>query len=342
MVVVVDDEDRENEGDLTVAAEKVTAQIINFMAAEGRGLVCLALTGDHCDKPGLPMMCRVNTSNFGTAFCESIDSRYGTTTGISAHDRSRTILQAVDPSCRPSDLCRPGHVFPLRARDGGVLERRGQTEAAVDLARLAGLTPAGVICEVMNRDGTMARVPDLERFCRKYDLLMTSVAKLVRYRLQRESSVKRSTERVIDTEFGGFRTTLYTSTVDSARHLAVIRGDLHTDNLIPVHVHSRCSYGEALASVECDCGRTMRDALRSMAEANCGILLYLYESGRPSDGDPAGPDECSRFSAPMHVGRHILADLGVRRIRVTSPGRQASELLDTLGIEIIEHVSAAT
>src|SRR5688572_26080490 len=209
ILVVVDDEDRENEGDLTIAAEKVTPEIINFMATHGRGLICLALTPERCDQLRLPLMSPTNTSNFGTAFCESIDARAGVTTGISASDRTRTILTVIDPHCRPADLARPGHVFPLRAREGGVLVRAGQTEAAVDLSRMAGLAPAGVICEIMNDDGTMARVPELVDFCARHGLKMVSVAEVIRYRMKHEKFVRRAAEGTIDTEFGEFRTVAY-------------------------------------------------------------------------------------------------------------------------------------
>src|ERR1035438_7662192 len=226
IVVVVDDEDRENEGDLTIAAEKVTPVIINFMAVRGRGLICLALTPERCDYLRLPLMSPTNTSMFGTAFCESIDARDGVTTGISAADRTCTILQVVDPACRAADLARPGHMFPLRAREGGVLVRAGQTEASVDLARLAGLTPAGVICEIMNDDGTMARVPQLVEFCRRHSLKMISVADLIRYRLQHERYIRRVGEGCIDTELGSFRTYAYTSDISPEMHMALIRGEV--------------------------------------------------------------------------------------------------------------------
>src|SRR5581483_9989435 len=218
IVVVVDDEDRENEGDLTIAAEKVTPAIINFMATHGRGLICLALTAERCDYLRLPLMSPLNTSNFGTAFCESIDARHGVTTGISASDRTRTILTAIDPETRPSDLARPGHIFPLRGREGGVLVRAGQTEASIDLARLAGLNPSGVICEIMNEDGTMARVPQLEDFCGRHGLKMTSVAELIRYRLQNERYIRRVAEGCIQTEFGPFRTVAYRSDINPELH----------------------------------------------------------------------------------------------------------------------------
>src|ERR1700752_4284689 len=239
MVVVVDDEDRENEGDLTIAAEKVTPEIINFMATHGRGLICLTLTADRCDYLRLPLMSPTNTSNSGTAFCESIDARDGVTTGISAADRTRTILQAIDPACRPADLARPGHMFPLRAREGGVLVRAGQTEASVDLARLAGLTPAGVICEIMNDDGTMARVPELREFCGAHGLKLLTVAELIRYRMKNERYVRRVAETALPTRYGDFRMIVYASDVDREQHIALVRGNLAGAPPL-VRVHSHC------------------------------------------------------------------------------------------------------
>src|SRR5438034_6617700 len=242
IVVVVDDEDRENEGDLTTAADKVTPEIVNFMATQGRGLVCLALTAERCDYLRLPLMSPTNTSNFGTAFCESIDARDGVTTGISAADRTRTILQAIDPNCRPSDLARPGHMFPLRAREGGVLVRAGQTEASVDLARLAGMTPAGVICEIMNDDGTMARVPQLVEFCTRHHLKMISVAEIIRYRLKHEKFIRRAATGAIQTEFGEFCTVAYTSDLNPEFHLALVRGEVAGKEGVMVRMHSRCLF----------------------------------------------------------------------------------------------------
>src|ERR1044071_4558842 len=238
MLVVVDDEDRENEGDLTIAASKVTPEIINFMAPHGRGLICLAMTPERCDYLRLPLMSPTNTSNFGTAFCESIDARVGVTTGISAADRTRTILTAIDPECRPADLARPGHVFPLRAREGGVLVRAGQTEAAVDLSRMAGLAPAGVICEIMNPDGTMARVPQLLEFCERHGLNMVSVAELIRYRMKHERFVRRAAEGVLETGFGEFRTVAYATDLDSEYHLALVRGEVAGRENVLVRMHS--------------------------------------------------------------------------------------------------------
>src|SRR5690348_6353689 len=291
ILVVVDDEDRENEGDLTIAAEKVTPEIINFMALHGRGLVCLALTPERCDYLRLPLMSPTNTSMFGTAFTESIDAATGVTTGISAGDRTRTILQAIDPDCRPSDLARPGHMFPLRAREGGVLVRAGQTEASVDLARLAGLNPSGVICEIMNPDGTMARVPQLEEFCAYHGLKMISVAELIRYRLKHEKFVRRIAEGCIETEYGAFRTVAFSSDLNPEHHLALVCGDVAGQENVLVRMHARCVYGDVFGSSACECGRLVRESLRRIAEEGQGVLVYLHESGpgfrveRDSEGD---------------------------------------------------------
>src|SRR5882724_5608601 len=264
ILVVVDDEDRENEGDLTIAAEKVTPQIVNFMATHGRGLICLAMTGEQCDLLRLPLISPQNTSNFGTAFCESVDARVGVTTGISAADRTRTILTCIDPATRPSDLARPGHVFPLRAREGGVLVRAGQTEASVDLARMAGLTPAGVICEIMNEDGSMARVPELREFCARHGLKMISVAELIRYRLRHERYIHRLGEAALSTRYGDFRMIAFASDVDSEYHLALVRGEVAGQERVLVRMHSRCLYGDVFGATSCDCGRLVRHALRTI------------------------------------------------------------------------------
>src|SRR6266849_9672243 len=279
ILVVVDDEDRENEGDLTIAAEKVTPQIINFMATHGRGLICVAMTGEQCDALRLPLISPQNTSNFGTAFCESVDARVGVTTGISAADRTCTILTCIDPDAKASDLARPGHVFPLRAKEGGVLVRAGQTEASVDLARMAGLTAAGVICEIMNEDGTMARVPQLVEFCAKHGLKMVSVAELIRYRLKHERYIHRRAEGCVETEFGEFRTVAYSSDINPEMHLALIRGDVsHRENVL-VRMHSHCVYGDIFGSRYCDCQKLVRESLRKIAEEGLGVLVYLHQTG---------------------------------------------------------------
>ena len=278
IVVIVDDEDRENEGDLTVAAELITPEIINFMATHGRGLICLALSSERCDALGLPLMTSTNTSRFGTAFCESIEAREGVTTGISARDRALTIRLAMEPKTRPSDLARPGHVFPLRAREGGVLVRAGQTEAAVDLARLAGLNPGGVICEVMNADGTMARVPELEQFCAQHSIRMISVAELIRYRLQNERFVQREAEGQLSTAYGDFRAIYYSSAINQERHLALIRGDVSGAAETLVRMHAHCSLGDIFGSIECECQSTLRAAMRRIGRDG-GVLVYLHLTG---------------------------------------------------------------
>jgi 3,4-dihydroxy 2-butanone 4-phosphate synthase/GTP cyclohydrolase II len=356
ILVVVDDEDRENEGDLTIAAEKTTPEIINFMATQGRGLVCLTLTPERCDYLRLPLMSPTNTSNFGTAFCESIDARDGVTTGISAADRTRTILQAVDPNCRPSDLARPGHMFPLRAREGGVLVRAGQTEASVDLARLAGLTPAGVICEIMNDDGTMARVPQLVEFCARHGMQMISVAALIRYRLKHEKYVRRAASGSIQTEFGEFCTVAYTSDLNPEYHLALVRGEVTGKEGVLVRMHSRCAYGDVFGATSCDCARLVRNSLKAISEEGQGVLVYLHETGpgfriEPSAGD--GPRLVSHGRDFMHykgeaaqrqlqhehgIGAQILSDLGLHTIRLLTNHPRKIVALEGFGIEIVEQI----
>jgi 3,4-dihydroxy 2-butanone 4-phosphate synthase / GTP cyclohydrolase II len=356
MVILVDDEDRENEGDLTVAAEKITPEIINFMATHGRGLICLTLTPERCDYLRLPLMSATNTSNFGTAFCESIDARDGVTTGISAADRTRTILQAIDPDCRPADLARPGHIFPLRAREGGVLVRAGQTEASVDLARLAGLTPAGVICEIMNEDGTMSRVPQLIEYCRRHGLKMVSVAELIRYRMKHEKFVRRAAEGCVETEFGEFRTVAYTSDISPEFHLALVRGDVAGQEGVLVRMHSRCLYGDVFGAKGCECGRLVRDSLRIIAAEGRGVLVYLHETGpgfrieRDQLGDARMVSHEKEF---MHykgeagqrqlqhehgIGAQILSDLGLHTIRLLTNHPRRIVALEGFGIEIVDQM----
>jgi 3,4-dihydroxy 2-butanone 4-phosphate synthase/GTP cyclohydrolase II len=356
IIVVVDDEDRENEGDLTIAAEKVTPEIINFMATHGRGLICLALTAERCDYLRLPLISPQNTSNFGTAFCESIDALRGVTTGISAADRTRTILTAIDPSARPADLARPGHVFPLRAREGGVLVRAGQTEASVDLSRLAGLAPAGVICEVMNPDGTMARVPQLEEFCAHHGLKMISVAELIRYRMKHERHIHRRAEGCIETEFGEFRTVAYASEINPEMHLALIRGEPAGAENVLVRMHSHCVYGDVFGSRFCDCQTLVRESLRKIAEAGVGVLVYLHQTGpgfrmeKDEQGvnrmvshgrdfmhykDPAGQRQ---FQHESGIGAQILSDLGLHTIRLLTNHPRKIVALEGFGIEIVDQV----
>ncbi|MDE3168333.1 MAG: 3,4-dihydroxy-2-butanone-4-phosphate synthase [Acidobacteriota bacterium] len=356
ILVVVDDEDRENEGDLTIAAEKVTPEIINFMAVHGRGLVCLTLTAERCDYLRLPLMSPANTSTFGTAFCESIDAREGVTTGISAADRTRTILQAIDPGCKPSDLARPGHMFPLRAREGGVLVRAGQTEASVDLARIAGLTPAGVICEIMNEDGTMARVPQLLDYCRRHSLKMISVAEMIRYRLKHERFIRRLAEGTVQTEFGEFRAIAYTSDLNPETHVALVRGEIAGRERVLVRMHSRCMFGDVFASTSCDCSRLVRDSLRAIADAGEGVLVYLHGTGPGfrilREGFDA-PRLASHDRDFMHykgeagqrqlqhehgIGAQILSDLGLHTIRLLTNHPRRIVALEGFGIEIVEQV----
>ena len=354
VLVVVDDEDRENEGDLTVAAEKITPEIVNFMATYGRGLICLALTPERCDHLALPLMTAQNTSNFGTAFCESIDARHGVTTGISAADRALTILTAVAPHCRPADLARPGHVFPLRARRGGVLVRAGQTEASVDLARMAGLTPAAVICEVMNDDGAMARVPELETFCARHSLKMVSVAELIRHRIKHETVVRRVAEGAIETEFGEFRAIAYASDFDPEYHVALVRGEVRGQERVLVRMHARCVYGDVFGSTSCDCGRLVRHSLRAIAEEGLGVLVYLHETGpgfrieHTPHGEPRMVSHSRDF---MHyqgeagqrqlqhehgIGAQILADLGLHTIRLLTNHPRKVVALEAFGIEVVD------
>ncbi len=344
MLVVVDDEDRENEGDLTVAAEKVTPETINFMAKEGRGLICLALTAARCDYLRLGLMTARNTSNFGTAFTESIDAAEGVTTGISASDRSHTILKAIDPACRAADLARPGHVFPLRARDGGVLVRAGQTEAAVDLARLAGLAPGGVICEIMNDDGTMSRVPELTQFCEKHGLKMMSVADLIRYRLQHERFVHRRGEGTVRTEFGEFRLMSYSSELEGTTHLALALGEVASEPRVLVRMHSHCVAGDVFGSRDCDCGRLVKESLRRIANEGCGVLVYLHQTGPGMRMAGERLIAHHREDAPfpqqheVGIGAQILADLGLKRIRLLTNHPRKVVALQGFGIEIVEQV----
>ena len=356
MLVVVDDEDRENEGDLTIAAEKITPEIINFMATHGRGLICLALSPERCVQLGLPLMSQNNTSRFGTAFCEAIDAREGVTTGISAADRAHTIQLAMRPDTRPGDLSRPGHVFPLRAREGGVLVRAGQTEAAVDLARMSGFEPGGVICEIMSADGTMARVPELIEFCKTHGLKMISVADLIRYRLQNERFIRREAEGTIRTEFGEFRTIAYTSSIDPETHLALVMGDVRKESVALVRVHSHCVFGDIFGSCDCDCRNMVRVAMQRIAHEGCGVLVYLHQTGPglrmqrdgasvqkllPHSRDVSTavtPDGQRKLQHEAGIGAQILADLGLHKIRLLTNHPRKIVGLEGYGIEIVEQV----
>src|SRR5947209_5568467 len=305
MIVVVDDEDRENEGDLTLAAEKVTPEAINFMAKHGRGLVCLAMTEERLEHLRIGPMTAENTSQYGTAFCEAIDARAGVTTGISAHDRARTIQVAIDPLTKPGDLARPGHVFPLRARKGGVLVRAGQTEASVDLARLAGLVPAGIICEIMKDDGSMARVQDLIEFCREHNLKMLTVAELIRYRMAHERYVHRVSEALVDTHFGEFRLIAYQSEVDGGEsHVALIRGDIeNSPTPVLVRMHAHCLMGDVFGATGCECRTTLEGSLQRIAQEGRGALIYLHQTSKGFSVERAG----ERAALSFHRGQKLPA-----------------------------------
>jgi len=338
MLVVVDDEDRENEGDVTVAAEKVTPDIINFMAKHARGLICLSLAPELCDALALPPMSAKNNARLGTAFTESIEAAEGVTTGISAADRAHTIGVAMDPATKPSDLVRPGHVFPLRAREGGVLVRAGQTEAVVDLARLAGLRPGGVICEIMNDDGSMARVPQLREFCERHDLRMISVADLIRYRLQNERFVRRESEGCLRTEFGDFKTIVYSSTIVSEMHLALIHGEVAGRENILVRMHSHCIYGDVFGSTECECRQMIQNSLQRITAEGAGVLVYLHQTG-PGIRHHVSASTADGQKQLLHesgLGAQILSDLGLHTIRLLTNHPRKVIGLDAYGIEIID------
>jgi 3,4-dihydroxy 2-butanone 4-phosphate synthase/GTP cyclohydrolase II len=356
MIVVVDDEDRENEGDLTLAAEKVTPEAINFMAKHGRGLVCLAMTEERLDHLHLGPMTSENTSQYGTAFCEAIDARYGVTTGISAYDRAHTIKTAIDPATRPSDLARPGHVFPLRARKGGVLVRAGQTEASVDLARLAGMVPAGIICEIMKDDGTMARVPDLIEFCRTHEMKMLTVAELIRYRMQHERYVHRVGEAMVETKHGEFRLIAYESEVDGGgSHMALIRGDISdSSESVLVRMHAHCLLGDVFGATGCDCHQTLEASLQMIAAEERGALIYLHQTSKGFSAEKIGeqsfltfhrdrrlpslPESERKTHREIGLGAQILSDLNLKRIRLLTNHPRRVAALEGFDIEIVEHV----
>jgi len=339
MLVVVDDEDRENEGDLTMAAQFVTPEAINFMARHGRGLICLALSPEKCDALHLPLVSPMNTSRFGTAFCESFDAVEGVSTGISAADRAHSIQVATRPESKPQDLARPGHMFPLRARAGGVLVRAGQTEAAVDLARMAGLEPAGVICEVMKEDGTMARLPDLTEFCAQHGIMIISVASLIRHRSATENLVVRRAEGCLETEYGSFRTLTYESAINGEAHLVLIHGEVKGKQDVLVRMHARCVLGDTFGSTTCHCGTMLHESIKRIAQAPEGVLVYLHQSGWGEGKHIPMPDGSPRPLHEFGIGAQILADLGLSTIRILTNRTRKLPGLDAFGIRITGQVA---
>lgn len=358
-IIVVDDEDRENEGDLVMAAEKVTPEAINFMAKHGRGLICMPVTGERLDELKIPMMVANNTSKFTTAFAVSVEAREGTSTGISAADRARTVQVMANPKTRPEDLLMPGHMFPLRARDGGVLVRAGQTEATVDLARLAGLYPAGVLCEIMNEDGTMSRMPQLEVFAEKFGLKIISVADLIAYRYRHERLVQRVAEAKLPTPYGNFKVIAYKSQTDPDEHLALVMGDVATDDPVLVRVHSQCLTGDVFQSMRCDCGEQIQMAMQRISQEGRGVVLYMRQEGRgigihnkikayalqDAGLDTVEANLSLGFKADPRdygIGAQILADLGVRNMRLMTNNPKKMSGLESYGLKITEQLPLTT
>jgi len=357
LIIIVDDEDRENEGDLMVAAEKATPDIINFMSKVGRGLICLPLTRKRLEELQLPLMVHDNTARFQTAFTVSIDAMDGSTTGISAHDRARTVLAAVDPKTKPSDLARPGHIFPLQAKEGGVLARAGQTEAAVDLAGLAGLTPAGVICEIMNEDGTMARLPELERISAEHGLPILTIADLINYRMKHECLVKKIEEAELPTQFGDFRIVVYEDIITRENHVALVKGEIRADEPTLVRAHSQCMTGDTFGSCRCDCGDQLHTAMEMIEKEGRGVILYILNHEGRGIGltnkikayaiQDQGVDtvEANRqlgFKPDQRdygIGAQVLVSLGVKKLRLLTNNPRKFIGLTGYGLEIVERVS---
>jgi len=356
MVILVDDEDRENEGDLTMAAQAVTPEAINFMAKYGRGLICLSMTGEKIDSLDLPLMVDNNTSRFQTGFTVSIEARCGVTTGISAADRATTILTAVADNAKPSDLVRPGHVFPLRGKDGGVMVRAGQTEGSIDLARLAGLKPAGVICEIMDEDGTMARMPALENFSKEHDIKICTIADLIEYRMRTESFVRRAAETVVPTSIAGeFKAIVYENDVDELLHIAMVKGEIDSNKPVLVRVHSECLTGDIFSSLRCDCGEQLHKAMKMIDKEGSGVLLYIRQEGRgiglvnklkayalQDQGlDTVEANVELGFKPDLRnygIGAQILVELGVKKMKLLTNNPKKMVGLEGYGLSIVEQV----